>query len=122
MVPRWLWWAAIVSLLVWTVLGFLGAGGQSGAKLPYSAFIAQVGQDNVASVDISGQAISGSFRQPTLWPQGSAAPSPGASASPAPSASAAPASTYTQFTTVMPAYGDPGLLPALEAQHVTVSI
>jgi len=105
---------------------FLAAANTS-VTLPYSAFLAQAQEDNVASVDFNGQTLTGSFRtaivSPTASPSASAAPTGGsaaASASAAASGSAA-APTYTSYTTVEPPLGDPSLLPLLESNGVTIS-
>ena len=105
-----------VVLAVWNAI-LLAVGGSTSAQISYTDFLAQAKANNVASVSFTGQAISGTFRQPIIWPE----PSPVSQASGAASAagSATPAS-YAEFTTVMPPTGDPDLLPLLELEGVTV--
>ena len=119
--PGWASWLIFLLLLAWDLLLLVPLGAQS-VSLPYSDFLAQVRQGNVAAVEFSAQSISGTFRQPVVWPEVSAAPS--ATQGPiSGSGQAGPASTQTfgQFTTVIPPTNDPNLLPLLSAQHVTVT-
>ena len=131
--PRWTQWLILLAILGgWNLLLFLPAGGPPSAQIPYSAFIAQARDGNVASVDFTDQRITGSFVQAILWPPASgvsAQPSAGAGGSAAASPVApsvattgsAPAS-YQTFSTVVPPDGDPALLPLLEQHGVVVSV
>ncbi|HXR27730.1 MAG TPA: ATP-dependent zinc metalloprotease FtsH [Candidatus Baltobacteraceae bacterium] len=126
-IPGWVWWAILIGLLAWNAVALFLAAANTSVTLPYSAFLAQAQEDNVASVDFNGQTLTGSFRtaivSPTASPSASAAPTGGsaaASASAAASVSAA-APTYTSYTTVEPPLGDPSLLPLLESNGVTIS-
>jgi len=120
----WTWWVVwIVLLLIWNIFAFPRPTAQ--AAIPYSTLLAQIRAGNVTSVHITGDDITGTFRRPFAPP--SPAPSSIASPAPAPSGAASPkpqtAVTYTDFDTTFPqAVGDPGLLPLLEAQHVTIDV
>jgi cell division protease FtsH len=120
------WWGIFVALLVWNAFVLFAPMTSSSVEIPYSAFLVQAKQDNVADVTFNGQAISGTFRQPIQNPPPNAIPgsslaagSPTVSASPSASAQSSP-QTYTTFTTVVPPLGDPDLLPLLESRGVTI--
>src|SRR5438105_5019828 len=76
-------------------------------ELSYSRFLQQVEQGNVASVTIkSDNSVTGTFKTPVReQPAG-----PGSSTV-----------TATRFTTLIPATGDPTLLPLLEKKGVEIS-
>jgi cell division protease FtsH len=115
----WTWWLFTMALLVvWNVFTFPRTAVQ--VTIPYSTLLAQIRAGNVASVHVTGDDVTGVFRQPYAPP--SPAPSPGAT--PAPAASPLPKpQTYANFDTTFPqAIGDPGLVPLLEAQHVTIDV
>jgi len=119
-IPGWVGWAiALALLVVWNVLLFMPAGTPSSAEIPYSDFVDQVQADNVASVEFTGQSVTGSFKQPVLWPPAEA---PAASVPPGGSGSTItqPVS-YQTFSTVVPPDGDPTLLPLLEEHGVAIS-
>ncbi len=131
-IPRWAQWLILLAILVgWNVVLFLPPGGPPSAEIPYSAFVAQAREGNVASVVFTDQRINGSFVQPVLWPpaagasaQPSAAAGESGAASPAASTAAAAANVpapYETFSTVVPPDGDPALLPLLEQHGVVVS-
>src|SRR5262249_34955474 len=115
--PGRIWWLAFGVLLVWNAWIFFGQSASNSVELTYSAFLDRVRAGNVAAVTFEGQAVSGTFRQPTAAPV--ASPAPGSSAPPSGGAENAP--TYTAFTTVVPPDGDPTLLPLLDSKDVTVS-
>ena len=54
-------------LLVWNTLPFLFDGAPTVAKIPYSTFIEQVQQNNVAQVSIQGSEIAGKLKAPRVW-------------------------------------------------------
>jgi len=105
-------------LLVWNVILFFPFGSPSAAAIPYSVFVAQAREGNIASVGFNGQGASGEFVKPILWPQ---AAGPGASPVPSGAAAANPPASYQRFATVVPPDGDPTLLPLLEQDGVVVS-
>jgi cell division protease FtsH len=116
---------------VWNAFVLFAPTASTSIDIPYSAFLVQAKQNNVASVTFNGQAISGTFRNaiqspaPNALPGASPAAGSAAPLSPAPAASAAsgqsPPVTYSSFTSVVPPLGDPDLLPLLESSGVTIS-
>jgi cell division protease FtsH len=128
-IPPWIWWLVLVVLIAWNAWSFLAPGQGQSIQLDYTQFLAQVRAGSVASVGFDGQAISGTFDQAVVVLQPSSSPVPSPAASPAPANSPASApwpdsaapGTYASFATIMPAFGDPGLLPLLEQQHVDVT-
>lgn len=113
----WVWWVALLILLIWSILGLLPSS-RPEVTIPYTTFLAQVRAGNVASVTINGSQITGRFVQPFV------PPSPTAPATSVPGARtiATPAS-YTAFLTNFPqAVGDPALLPLLEEHKVQVNV
>ncbi|HZC33752.1 MAG TPA: ATP-dependent metallopeptidase FtsH/Yme1/Tma family protein, partial [Candidatus Bathyarchaeia archaeon] len=123
--PGRVWWAIFLGLLAWNAFVLFGPATSSSVEVPYSAFLAQAQHDNVGQVTFNGQAINGTFKQAIAWPpEASAAPGASAGASgpaAAPSPSTQAPATYTSFTTVVPADGDPALLPLLESHGVTIT-
>ncbi|MHB8399114.1 MAG: ATP-dependent zinc metalloprotease FtsH [Candidatus Limnocylindrales bacterium] len=129
--PRWFWWLIFGILLLWNVATLLLPAASSSVSLSYSAFLAQVQQDTVASVDFNGQSLQGTFRHPILWPPASSpAASPAATAAagssaPAAAGSSVPAAAaptlYQTFTTVIPPTGSRTLLPLLGLHNVTIT-
>jgi cell division protease FtsH len=105
-------------ILVWNIILFVPFGSPSAAAIPYSEFVAQAREGNIASVDFNGQSATGTFVQPILWPKPAA---PGASPAPSGAAAANAPASYQRFVTVVPPDGDPTLLPLLAAHAVTVS-
>jgi cell division protease FtsH len=124
------WWPILLGLLAWNVLSFW-PGARPEVTIPYTTFLAQVRADNVASVHLVGEKITGAFVKPFLWPQPKpsevqpaiSAPSSGSpEARPEQLASPAPA-TYTAFRVTFPeVIGDPNLLPLLETHEVMVDV
>jgi cell division protease FtsH len=116
----WTWWVVtMVLLLAWNVFTFPRPVTQ--ATIPYSTLLAQIRAGNVTSVHVTGDDVTGTFRRPFAPPS----PAPSSAASPTPSAGASPPpqQTYTAFDTTFPqVIGDPGFLPLLEAQHVTIDV
>jgi cell division protease FtsH len=107
-------------LVAWNLLFLLPSGGPE--PLDYSAFRAELTAGNVATVDIKGQAITGTLHHAAAGTTGvsTASPSTGSSPSTSPNPATAAAADIP-FQTVMPPFGDPSLLPALIAQGVAVT-
>src|SRR5271155_2282153 len=104
--PAW-WFALIVLLVAWNAIAFFAYPGASAISIPYTTLLAQVRGGNVATIQVTGDQISGSFVKPYV-------------AQPQPSATPA---RYTAFHTTYPqAIGDPGLMPLLESHNVTVDV
>jgi cell division protease FtsH len=126
--PRihWIWWIILAALLIWNLLIFIPGQSTPSATLPYSTFLTQVNDNNVASVQISGSEISGKFSNPITWPQPAAGSSQGNStqaSNQASGSSSNPAQQYTQFSTTFPQIeGDASLIPTLDAHNVQVNV
>jgi cell division protease FtsH len=129
-IPRWVWWVALLALVVWNIWLFRPKS-QPQASLPYSIFLEQVRSGNVSSVSISGDAITGNLKTAIPWPQSTPTPqattaaSPEASPTPVPTSQATPTPvpTYTAFQTTFPeSIGDPNLISLLEAQGVEIDV
>ncbi|MDA8215994.1 MAG: ATP-dependent zinc metalloprotease FtsH [Dehalococcoidales bacterium] len=124
LIPTWVWWALLAAMLVWNGYALFAPQTPPTVSISYTDFLAKVRAGQVASVTMSGQQITGQFKQPINYPADQN-PS-GASAAPAatPGAQATPAQevAYTRFNTVMPANGDTNLMPLLEAQSVNVVV
>ena len=129
-IPRWAWWVAFLALIVWNIWLFRPQS-QPEASIPYSIFLEQVRAGNVASVNISGDQITGKFATAVSWPQSTLSPeptrvvspevTPTPGSSPQPTPTAVP--TYTAFQTTFPeTIGDPNLIGLLEAQGVEIDV
>ena len=146
----WPWWLIFVALLAWNLFAWWPSQSDS-VTIPYSTFLAQVRADNVLTVHIVSDDISGQFVRPLLWPlpkhdaqSGKAVPRPG-SVPPAPPAEPSTAghetlkaahsipaahgaketapTRYPKFRTIFPsAIGDPNLVSLLDAHHVVVDV
>jgi cell division protease FtsH len=122
-----LWWAVLLALLIWTILGLLPTS-RPEVAIPYTTFLEQVRGGNVAAVNISGGQITGSFVQPFPYPQPATAAPTSAGATPLPTGSRVATTTpaavnYSAFLTNFPqTVGDPSLMPLLEAQRVQVTV
>ncbi len=95
---------------IWLLCWILGFGavcptlGLSAVELSYSTFKEQVAQGQVASVTMQGNRVTGTFK-----PKNTA--DPGANRLRSPS-----------FSTTMPVYNDPGLIPLLESRQVDIQV
>ncbi len=115
---HWIWWVILVLLLVWNIISFLPKS-QPEINLPYSEFISLVGQGMVASVQISGSAITGIFTTPIANPLTTLTPASTAN----PNATSAPPILYPDFLTIFPdTQGDPGFMALMEKNNVLVNV
>jgi cell division protease FtsH len=139
LLPLWFWWLILIGLFIWNVVSFWPKTIPE-VEIPYSTFLNQIRQDNVAQVQIVGDEITGTFVKPVVWPQpppasstdkasqatALSAPTVQMTASPAPTPqpTAAPNSaSYTKFITTFPeTIGDATLMPLLELHQVTVDV
>ena len=130
--PRmhWGWWLVLLALMAWNIYSFLPRTPPQ-IDLPYSTFLDQVKTGNVASVKITGSAITGSFSNaytPPVTSTGTAQATPATQTTPA-SSSSSSASTnsqpiaYTNFQTTFPeVVGDNTLISLLNAHNVEVNV
>jgi cell division protease FtsH len=132
--PGWMWLVVLAALIVWNLWAFQPAG-EAETNIPYTTFLDQVRADNVESVRISGDNITGVFVKPIVWPQTTPTPEPTqetssratsqpvATAAMATGAASKAANTYKDFDTTFPeVVGDPSLMPLLEARGVTIEV
>ncbi|HZT07533.1 MAG TPA: ATP-dependent zinc metalloprotease FtsH [Chloroflexota bacterium] len=111
--PPWVWWLLLIVTMLWNIYTLAVPKTAPVVSLSYSDFIAQVRAGHVASVTITGQNVDGHFAEPIAWPPQTGTP---------PAGGAAPGEgLYSQFTTVLPPFDDPNLLPLLDQQGVTVT-
>jgi cell division protease FtsH len=145
------WWAILLGLLVWNMIAFWPAQ-RPEVQIPYTTFLAQIRANNITSVHIVGDAITGIFAHPFHWPPAASnhtttasSGTPDASVAtpatsdkssqppatakqppatqPATPARAPKPETYMAFRTTFPeAIGDPSLLPLLEQHGVVVTV
>jgi cell division protease FtsH len=107
------WWGTrwlliiVALLLLYQVFNWYSASTNATpqASIPYSLFIQQVKDHNVTSVDFQDNHVQGDFRNAITYTD------PGSSAR----------QQYTQFTTNVPAVGDPNLIPELLNANVSVT-
>ena len=135
-----LWWLVALAILVWNVVSLINSRPNQNpvVAIPYSTFISQLNARNVATVSFQGNAVRGTLKHVVTYdPKNGSVTAPSASASAAPTASAsasgAPAGigasqsqtqiqTSDRFSTRMPDFGDPALLPELKAQAVNIQV
>ncbi|MCA9988263.1 MAG: ATP-dependent zinc metalloprotease FtsH [Anaerolineales bacterium] len=108
--PNFVRWLVLLGLLCWT-LWAIWPQGTAAVELPYSAFLGQVEDANVAAVTVIGNQIQGSFNRPVTWPATDTTDN-----NDQPRA-------YTDFTTMFPdSLGDSNLLPLLEANQIEINV
>ena len=98
-------------LIIWVIAGTLlalwaysywGMGPSGGERISYSEFREQLQQENVERVEVQGNTINGKLKsQASRTTQGNS-------------------STYQNFVTYLPSFGDEKLMDLLEAQNVDV--
>jgi cell division protease FtsH len=114
-VPPW-WFLLLTILLIWST-ALLWPQTTTQAPIAYSVFLEQVRTGNVASVQITGDAISGTFKKPYEPPAATATPPADTALS-----ASSPPTHYSGFSTVFPTtLGDPRLLAELVSRHVTIA-
>src|SRR5438105_3419256 len=103
---RWLLLVLVINLFFYAPLLFSLLNAPSTTiNLTYSRFLQQVEQGNVTSVTInSDDSVTGTFKTPVRQPQ-----------------AANGSVAATQFTSLIPATGDPNLLPLLEKKGVEIN-
>jgi cell division protease FtsH len=118
-----IWWLVMLVLLAWNFLTFWPKSHPE-VEIPYTTFLAQVREDNVRDVLISGDEIKGSFQKPFEWPAASQkSPQPAEEKGKQAESAGQPPQKYSLFRVNFPKdVGDPGLLSLLEGHHVEVSV
>ena len=114
------WLAALLVLLAldWILVLAYQPSVRPRVTVPYSYFVQQIREDNVASITVQGSAIQGTFRHAVTYPTQNGT----SSTSPTGTTSTSPRSTTTPyFATQRPTFADDDLLSALEKEGATVS-
>ncbi|WP_245534920.1 ATP-dependent zinc metalloprotease FtsH [Sphaerobacter thermophilus] len=110
---------ALLALALWNVYTFFWPSSGARLNIPYSAFIQQVEGENVSSVTIRGQRVSGTFTE-EVRVAGDQVLSPGDPVPPGTSPNEI--RTGTQFQTTIPENSQTELVPLLQSHGVTVKI
>ncbi|HLY64639.1 MAG TPA: ATP-dependent metallopeptidase FtsH/Yme1/Tma family protein, partial [Chloroflexota bacterium] len=131
-----------LAILIWNVISLINARPNVNPviSIPYSTFVGQLNNSNVAKVSFQGNAVQGTFKHSITFnpatntvtsgtsPAASTTPSaqPSSSLAASPGGSIAPGQNQPQtsdrFSTRIPDFGDPALLPALKAQGVEIQV
>jgi cell division protease FtsH len=115
---HWIWWVVLIALVLWNVILFLPQG-KPQVTIPYSTFLTQVKDGNVASVQISGSEITGKFVSAYTAPTPTPAPTQTGILQP----TASGPTTYMEFTTTFPeTEGDPNLISLLGSNNVQINV
>ncbi|MCL4369063.1 MAG: ATP-dependent zinc metalloprotease FtsH [Actinobacteria bacterium] len=112
----------LVAVLIWNAYALLVPKAPPALPLSYSAFLDQVRAGKVASVTIAGQNVDGNFNAPVAQPAPSVTPGVESTPTAVAQSTAVTPTTYTRFTTVIPAQGDNALLPLLEQKGVVITV
>jgi cell division protease FtsH len=116
------WWLIFLALIIWNVWTVFPSQ-EPVVELPYSAFINQIDQGNVAEVTINAEQITGNLKNPILWPQETPNSQDAQATPPADQSTQVPPQKYSAFQTIFPdTIGDTSLLPMLEAQNVSINV
>ncbi len=109
------WWLVIIGLLIWNAITYFKAP-PTEVEIPYSTFINQLKANNISSVIITGNMITGDFIDEVSWPKTTPGPTPTGTIM----ANSKP-QNYSEFITFFPeSVGDPSLLPLLENKEVQI--
>lgn len=107
--PSWwrtskVWWLIGIAAVLVLAIGVAMKETGKSAPIPYSSFLDQLEAGNVASVTFQGMEIEGRFKKPV-----DSAPSGGTA-------------QRDTFTSRVPDFGDPTLIPELRQQHVVIDV
>lgn len=115
--PRWLWQAVGVILLIWALLSVPNIMNRpvSAVQIPYSYFREQIIAGNIKEVTFQNAQASGEFKTDTAYPT----PDPSSDGS-SNSAQQLPSPEYKRFVTTLLPFDDPELAKLLAANNVSV--
>ena len=99
-----IWLALLILALIFNVVFYMSPRGPQRADLPYTTFKDQVSAGNVVDVTMTGQAVTGTLRQPITWP-----------------ADDVNQTSYKEFSTHLPPVQDDTLVPLLAQQGVVIT-
>jgi cell division protease FtsH len=102
---RWSWWLSFLVILLvnFFLISTLTPGPSQRTEVSYTFFRQQVLAGNVADISSRADTIQGTFRQAVPYPADQAG------------------QPVTNFSTVRPAFADPGLETLLDQQNVTIN-
>jgi cell division protease FtsH len=102
---KWPWWVGFLLILVanYALLSVLAPGQPQRVEVSYTVFKQQVLADNVAEISSRADTIQGAFRRPVAYPPEGTG------------------KTTESFSTVQPAFADPGLETLLNAHGVVIN-
>ena len=119
MPPRTTWkWFLIAVVLNYLLFRFLLPSAGAPVAVPYTLFKEEVNKNNVKAIYSQGETISGKFSSPVAYPT---TPSPPTTPSDPKTAPAMEPKQVTDFTTILPAFVDPGLEEFLIQHKVEIS-
>jgi cell division protease FtsH len=108
------WWIVLIGLMIWNAITYFKSAPVE-VEIPYSTFIDQVKTGNISTVKITGDEITGVFKNSITWPQVTPGPTPTAGVE------EAKPQSYTEFMTIFPdSVGDPNLISLLEQNGVGI--
>ncbi|MGM0454375.1 MAG: ATP-dependent zinc metalloprotease FtsH [Thermodesulfobacteriota bacterium] len=119
MSDSWIWvvFFVILALFAWSM--YLNRAGDT--RIKYTTFLQQVRSDNVVSVDIKGEKISGELKEKKELPAPDAsADSQALDEGEDQDSQAGESQEYKYFYTYLPSFGDSGLMSTLEEHGVEV--
>jgi len=106
-----IWWVILAGLLIWNIITLFPSANQQ-VEISYSGFLTQVKGDNVKTVQIKGDGITGTFVQSITLAQAEAAD--GVTTTPI---------SFSEFKTTFPGtVGDPSLIGLLTDHNVVVDV
>ncbi len=107
------WGRVVLALLAMLAINWLIAGllfnGASTVSVPYTVFHSQVQAGNVSAITAKGSSIEGTFKQPVAYSQATG------------TQPTKNETTYTHFTTQLPAFGTGDLMALLQSEGVVVT-
>jgi cell division protease FtsH len=108
MLASWRTWlvVAVILLACNVIAAAVNNAGQHHVAVSYSAFETQIDAGNVPAIALDGHTITGSFRSPITVP----------------AAKGGDTKSVTDFSTQVPSFGDPSLLPLLREKNVEVTV
>ncbi len=116
-----IWWVILAGLLIWNIVTLFPSASQQ-VDISYSGFLAQVKGDNVKTVQIKGDSITGTFVQSITLAQAEAADGVTTTTS-STSTSTTTSISFSEFKTTFPGtVGDPTLIGLLMEHNVVVDV
>jgi cell division protease FtsH len=118
-IPNWIIIVVLVALALWYAYTIFWPSAPNRIDLPYSVMVEAVTADQVSSVDIEGQSVSGEFKEELRW-TGEELLQPGQDIPP--DVNADDIVESNEFNSTIPAAGDDTFVPLLLEHGVTVNV